>query len=78
MNHILHINKEIKNLKHDIKQELKELKEFKETFNREKTKIIEDITEKENGISVNLVKHENENDFCDVTLVCEDKQIKPH
>ena len=64
-----------KDLKHDIKQELKELKEFKETFNREKTQIIEeDITEKENGVSVNLVKNENEKHLCDVTLACDGEQ----
>ena len=65
MNHIHNINKEIKDLKHDIKEELKEIKELKEKVN----------IEEENDVDVILVKEENEKDFCDVTLASDDVQI---
>ena len=32
----------------------------------------------EGNVKIYWQKFQTDNDFCDVTLVCEDKQIKPH
>ena len=62
-------------LKYNIKEELKEIKEFKDKVNRKESKVIEDNIQKETSVDVKLVKEENEKEFCDVTLACDDKSL---
>ena len=73
---LLNINKEIKDLKHEIEEELEGIQEFKEEVKEKERNIFEEnAIEKDNGLVVNSEKGK---DFCDVTLVCEDEQIYVH
>ena len=57
MNEVLNINRELKDLKHDIKEELKEIKELKERVNeKEGDTFEEDIIESESVVDAHWVK----------------------
>ena len=76
INQIVKVNKEIKNAKNDIEKEINEIKELKKKANRYKINDLEkDNIEKENGEEVKCIKEESQKeDFCDVTLACDDGQ----
>ena len=71
LNHVFNIKKVIIDLKYNIKEELKEIKELKDKVNRKETKTEEDNIKTENGVDTKLIKEENEKDFCDVKVACD-------
>ena len=75
---ILNINKELKELKDDIAEELVELKEVLDKVSiKNEPKIHEEHTVgKETGLVVKFDEEDNENNFCDVSLACDDNHLK--
>ena len=89
-NDLFQINKELKDLKIIIKEELKELKELKKTVVKKKSKgyietivkiesksYIEDKIEKNHYGNIILEEDDNEKDFCDVSLTCNEEKNRP-
>ena len=75
-NDIFQIKKELGDLKSEIKEEIKELKEFKnKVVHKESKSNIEGQIEKDYYGIIKLEEGEIKNDFCDITLTCDEEEI---